>query len=212
MKRLKLEGVTALLACFLCLAGAANAAVIYDSLSPPNVGADPVSGFGPLADSFSTGLTGFNLADVQLLLGLSPNEAPLGSVSVDLYNDSNTSPVGSSLIIHIGTVSDSALSSSLSIVDVALSSPYALAANTRYWLTLSTNNNSVALWGWESDATGTGVALEYFANNTGTGVYPNVDGAYQMALSGTAVPLPSAMLFFGPGLVGLAVLRRRFKK
>jgi hypothetical protein len=54
----------------------------------------------------------------------------------------------------------------------------------------------------------------------GIKIYVNTDhdlGAWEeidaVKLSGTtAVPLPSAMFLFGPGLAGLAMVRRRFKK
>jgi hypothetical protein len=44
-------------------------------------------------------------------------------------------------------------------------------------------------------------------------VYDNaLSGSDVKALYGSAVPVPPAILLFGPGLVGLAAVRRRFKK
>jgi len=209
-KRVKTEGVMALVACFLFLAGAANAAVyqnvfgpyqmalsdtkaaIYDNLGSLNAGADPVVGlplFGPLADSFSTGSAGFNLADVKVLISGAPSA---GFISVALYSDNSTSP--GTLLRTVGSLSDNALPSSLSAVDFPLASSYALAPNTRYWLMLSSTDNSTAAWGYSFDLQATGVAGEYFANQL------------------PVVPLPGAILLFGPGIAGLAVARRRFKK
>jgi hypothetical protein len=48
---------------------------------------------------------------------------------------------------------------------------------------------------------------------------PGVSGSTDMGyaidnvkMEASSVPLPSALLFFGPGLAGLAAIRRRFKK
>jgi hypothetical protein len=200
-----------LLACFCLLAGAANAAVIYDNLSSHNDGWDGVTDLGPLSDSFSTGPAGFNLADVQLLLF---GTASASSISVAVYSNVATIPYPSpgTLLTTIGTLSDYALPVFPLVIDFSLASPYPLAPDTRYWLTVSSTDGSTANWGWSLDQGATGVAGEYYANfNSGSN--PNDTGPYQMALSDmSSVPIPGAILLFGPGLAGLAAVRRRLKK
>jgi hypothetical protein len=188
----------------------ANASVIYNNLYSTSNGADGLTKFGApynVFDSFSTGPSGFNLADVKLLLEGAPTSP--GSFTAAVYSDSSTKP--GALLYTIGTLSDSALSSSLSVVDFTLASPDYLAANTRYWLVLNTTNNSSASWGWSYDQSALGVAGEYLGH--GSVVSSNINGPYQMELSGSsAVPEPTTMLLLGLGLIGVAGVRRRIQK
>jgi len=198
-----------LLISLIFLPGIVNAEILYNNLSSSNNGADPLTSFfgPPLFDSFSTGSSGFNLSDVKLLL--EGNSSSSGSFSVAIYSDSSTAP--GTLQYTIDTISDSTLSSSLSVVDFTFASPDALAANTRYWLVLNSTNNSSAYWGWSDDQSALGVAGEYFGH--GSGVYPNTGGPYQMELSSnSAVPEPTTILLLSLGLIGLAGVRRKLKK
>jgi hypothetical protein len=81
----------------------------------------------------------------------------------------------------IGTLADGLLPSTPTAVDFTLPTAFNLAANTRYWIGLSTANGSAALWNWSLDLSGTGVPGEFFANNGG--VSPNTLGPYQMRLA-----------------------------
>jgi hypothetical protein len=189
---------------------AAHAASLYNNLSATSNGSDSVSDFGPLADSFSTGGSPVVLTSVTLdLLAFNPDSG--GSFTVTLYSDNSTSP-GSALGM-IGVFSDSVLTSSLA--DYTLTTDYALSADTRYWIELASADSDASSsveWSWSYDTSGTGVAGEYFANQSG--VNPNTSGPYQMDLeTGTpTTPEPSTLFLLGSGLVMLAdPLRRRLR-
>jgi hypothetical protein len=65
-----------------------------------------------------------------------------------------------------------------------------------------------AEWPWSLDTSGVGVSGEYFANQNG--VFPNIDGPYQMRLS-TSSSVPdsgSTACLLGFGVVVLVVMRR----
>jgi len=212
----KLEVAIILFVPLFCLASAVSADVLYDNLSSPSYGVDPLTGWGPpLFNSFSTGPSGFNLVDVKLLLTGRPSP---GSLSVSVYSDSSTLP--GVPLLTIGTLSDNALPSTLSAVDFALGSPYALSANTRYWLVLGSTNGSTVLWSWSLDQSAVGVAGEYFGHESVA--FLNTVGPYQMGLSGTsaapdppptsATPEPATMILLGSGLIGVLGLKRKLRK
>ncbi len=197
----------------LATSGAAHATTLYDNLYAASDGADPVgtlpdgSPWGPLADSFSTGSSSFSFGDLKLLLGAgSPTDG--GSITVSLFSDSGTAPASS--LDLLGTISDSALSSTPSIVDLTFG-PIPLAANTRYWIELAdaglANGDSVS-WSWTYSVSGPGVGSEFFYN-LASGVSPNdPNGGYQMQI---AVPEPITLSLLGAGLAGAAAFRRRRK-
>jgi hypothetical protein len=93
-----------------------------------------------------------------------------GSITIGLYADSGTSP--GALLTVIATRIDSQLTISPVDYNFPLLTPFALAAGTRYWIGMSTSNDSLAGWGYTGDMSGIGVASEYGADNT-FGVVPN---------------------------------------
>jgi hypothetical protein len=213
----KLTGVITLTACLFFLAGAAGATVLYDNLSSPSGSVWTITNFGGgLYNSFSTGAGSFELRRVELLVAGSAEPAETDSFSVDLYSavtvSDDKSTLNTTFLQHIGTVSDSTLTPDYSLVTLNLPSACSLAANTRYWVGL-TSAASSAGWVYAADSNGVGVAYEYWADNYPG--YPEVvanigDNGYstypfQMRVSD--VPLPASVLLLGSGLLGLGLLR-----
>jgi hypothetical protein len=195
------------------LAGpAAATTAIYDNLGAQTSAVDPLSAWraypnpadSPESSSFSTGAGGFLLSDVQLLLSVGPDA---GHFTVSLLADDNTSP---GAVIASTVVADNDLPDDFLTVDFKLSA--SLAANTRYWIQLSSTDDSSAAWAYATDTSGLGVAGEYYDCPSCGGVTPN-DEPYQMAILGDvagAVPEPASWAMMLIGLFGLGtVLRAR---
>jgi hypothetical protein len=181
----------------LALATGAQAGIIFNNLGSTTGGSDPLTGYGPpLYDSFSAGAAALMLVDVKVLLSGIPDGA---SLTVDLFNDDATSP--GTLLTQIGTLSDAGLSTTLTVFDFPLVSPYDLAPGTRYWILLNTTDGSSASWAWSLDQTAVGVAGQFFGHDAT--VTPDADGPYQMEVSGSNVPEPSTLLlaFIGGGIL-----------
>jgi len=187
--------------------------VLYNSTGQSSNGADSVQNFGPLYDSFSTGTNSGAISAVEFVLNVGVGTAP-GSFSVDLFADSGTTSVGG-LIGNLGTIDDSSLSTSLSLIALNLANHPDLAAGTRYWIGLTsigTDPGTSASWSWTLDTSGTGVNGEWFQNSSGT-FANNTGGGYQMDVEvGGGVPEPSTLLLGVSSLAAFAFLRRRAAK
>jgi uncharacterized protein (TIGR03437 family) len=195
--------------------------ILFDELNAANAGSDSVTMFGPLGESFSTGASSVSLTDVMIKLGIAPNNSPTeasirrraGGGSIRVQPVSSSSPAVTialysnnvlrpgTLVAQLGTVLDSSLpaSGALQNFDIPVNPPVPLTANTRYWILVTSSNNSVAGFAWTTDVSGIGSANEYTFFNEG--VFPNVgvsDGPYQLRITAAppATPVPTVTNVF----------------
>ncbi len=189
----------------LCAASysTAQAQILYSNLNAAPDGADQPSNFGPLADSFSTGVDPAVLASVSVLLATAPGGS--GATTISLYSDSATSP--GNLMDTIGSISDSDLTGSLAGYSFTPGTEIDLAADTRYWIELSAPATSGSEWAWSPETSSTGVANEYLANQGG--VFPNSGEPYNMEVTSSPIPEPSTLALGALGVGTVSLLRRR---
>jgi MYXO-CTERM domain-containing protein len=188
----------------LAMSCSASAGVIYDNLSAASSAPDALAIDGPLFNSFTTPTAGA-LSGLQLLLF--DSYPPDGySISVALFADSSATPGG--LITPLGSIDDSALSGSLSAIQVNLGSNPLLAASTRYWIGLE--SSGFAGWGYSSNTSGVGVASEYYSFHLGTRPNSCCGGPYQMQVTvGGATPEPATGALGAAALAAMVFLARR---
>jgi hypothetical protein len=165
----------------------------------------------PTYGSFSTGAATGSLTGLEMeMLSSTPSDGL--SLAVGLYADNSTSP--GALIASLGTIADSSLSTSPTLINVALSANPVLSPSTRYWIGLSviTINPVFTSWSFESPDSGTGVASEYY-DTTGLLANSAFNTALMMQVTEgtlTATPEPGSMALFAGALGVLAFgLRRR---
>lgn len=197
----------------------ARADVLYDSITGnTSAGSDPVlavtsgGSAGPVGDSFSTGAQSLYLPVVALTLELNA-AAPgdLGSIQVSLWSDGGGTNGPSTELAAFNSIEDSQLSSSAySLISVSSSQGIVLAANTRYWVELTSTDSSAGLaYGADS---GIGVSSEYYWNQySSPAVSSNASGPYLMSVAVVPEPASVGLLAFGAfALAGFTRRRRQF--
>jgi hypothetical protein len=201
MSSIRWNLICGLLVCWACATEACADTIIYNSLDPvpqPAVYIDPSVGYGPLADSFSTGGQVGSLSDVQIQL-LFVNKINT-VVSVDLTDNVASTTTPGSVLYHIGSVDASNYNNNsidqYATIDFANLSQ-SLLANHRYWIELSTSLHGPA-WTYTSNY-GVGVANEFtYYGRLGQSYSNNAPGAvvFEMQVSTSAIdtPVPSTLV------------------
>ena len=200
-KRLMLRRSHILLAyCALLLPAFGENVQFYDSTGDPIRLADGVSMYGPEGFSFTTLATTANLTDVKLSLNGAGSGS--GSVSVALYSNNGLGPQPGSLLASIGVVKDTAINGNV-LYDLPMATPYALAANTRYWILLTPSNGTVLGLNWSLADAGPGVPSEYTYSEQE--IISNSHSTYIGLVDGTTAggtPFETELAPLGPGPEG----------
>ena len=202
----------AIIATSTLVSARADTVTLYDNTSASVAGFDhirPGVDNGPLFQSFLSGSVASTLNSVDLSLA-NTGSGTSDTVSVALYSDAPTSY--GSWIAYIGTITDSSITSAGGLYSVSLTANPTLAANTRYWIGLNETSTGSAVWNGAPDATGTGVAGQYYYNvggyqaNSTSGNNPYI----MKVTATTAVPEPTSTALVGLACLGVGVwLRQR---
>ena len=200
--------------------------ILFDELNAANSGSDGVTLSGPLGESFSTGASAVSLTDVMVKLNIPQNNSELGDnaltrrragsagsallkpaassggglVTIALFSNNGLRP--GTQVAQLGTVPDTSLppSGTLRNFDIPVNPPIPLTPNTRYWIMVTSSNDSIAGFAWTADTSGIGSpANEYYFLNSG--VYSNVgqfNGPYQIQVTAAtpATPAPTVTNVF----------------
>jgi hypothetical protein len=194
---------------FAILLGAtAHAALLYNNLGDTFYSNNQLT--QSTYQSFSSDSTDLFLDDLKLTLDIKGPDT--GTFAVNLYSDSSTHP--GSLLLNIGNVNDTSLTTTATVYDFLIAD-YALTANTRYWIGLIPNASIQGSWESSMPAGGdTGVSGQYA--DYGSSVFlvgPATAPAGSMSIdavtSAATTPEPSSVLLAAAGFVVMLWLRRR---
>jgi hypothetical protein len=206
LKNLWRNALSAATVAVLCAAvmPAANASPIYDNLGSSRDGSDPIFGFGPLANSFTTDAAGF-LGGVTALLK-NGSTSIVGDIQISLH--ANGANVPGAELASLGTISSADVATAdFAEYSFAPLTSYLLAANTTYWIEIIALDPNALEWSWSNDLSATGVAGQSnYSAALGTNANSSF-GPYQMAVSQVPEPESLALVFLGLGL--LVVVKRR---
>jgi len=169
------------------------------------------NGFGSYAtmyDNFTLG-TSSNINEVAWTGGYyNGSPAPIAGFLVTFWLDNAGQPSAAGVPYAIsGTANETLGTLDYYTYDVVLSSAFAAAANTQYWLSIVPTIGYPPQWGWASGTGGDGAAYQdYFGTRS---PWPT-DMAFTLSgTTGTPEPVSFSLAGIGLGLVGLASWKRR---
>jgi hypothetical protein len=232
-----LRQVFAVVSCALILSATTGVTIESTLSSPADDGAFVVSD-GPIAQSF-TPAAPYTLTSVTIVLTnaslVTTDARPAASAKhmgkakraaarapkpatpaalpftvATLYSDNSTFP-GTALATSTTQVFDSQLTSSPQ--QFAFAFNYPLAANTRYWIGLSSPNGSGAFWAGSDFPTGTDFETEFYEFDSS--ISPADSATFVMSVTGqlpATTPAPSSWLLVAIGLASVGAwlaFRRR---
>ncbi len=213
MKKLLIV-VFALAIALTFIAPAANADVLFNNLGNSSTGEGTVGANTWWAQSFSTGSSSYNLSSV--VLDMSVNTAGT-TATVSIFTNTGTGNGQPGTLVGTLTSPGSYTVYNNASLTTFTASGINLNPNSIYWVVLNLNGSTGNLF-WQStpdtSGNGSGFRVYYSGNNGSSWGTAASTNPFMMDVNANsnAVPLPAGILLFTPGLLGLGVLRRRFKR
>jgi hypothetical protein len=223
VKQHRLERGYSIFAAILCAAllpQAAGAGVLFDNLAFGNsLNSFSVSATNWAAQSFTTDANNNQLTSVVVAL---EGIASAGNVTVSLYSSTAGSPGSpNASVLSLGTILQSALSTSSFTNQTVSGNNFALTPNTRYFVVVagSSSVSPDALWERENgSANGVGISGQTRAesSNSGSTWSPHAINSdfqpYIMQVNVNGVPEPNTVFGVVAGLTALVAARFRRRR
>jgi hypothetical protein len=172
--------------------------------------------YAVLGDSFSTGNSPFYLTQVELALK-SFGKNTSGTTTVELFSNQSTTLTQSdisngyssdsplSYLATLGSIANNSITNAQTLYTFAPSSNYLLAANTRYWIEVTSTGHS-AFWSYSGNSNPTDESYLYQSQS-----FTNASGPFIMSVSGSPVSEPAIDSLLVIGLMGLGLARYKAK-
>ena len=213
MKRVILFGLVAVLMTFLAAPGL-YAAVVYDNGGPNGSSGNEMTQWIQSEDFKFASAQTFN--QVTFWGFAEYGSSYTGNITWMIYNDNGGQPgtIQSTGNVAVPGVASGTTTWGPEYVYTFNIPSFTAAAGAMYWLGLHNGdltNTGRADFYWET-TNGNGTATGHEWDLQGTGYWYDNGAEHAFQLSSSPVPIPGALLLFGPGLLGLAAVRRRFKK
>ncbi|MCX5807738.1 MAG: VPLPA-CTERM sorting domain-containing protein [Proteobacteria bacterium] len=209
----KILGMFLMIAIILLAGNLLHAAIIYEQYGGPVGGNNPFCYNNLFVAQDFTVASDSNLTKLTFNAFTTAETVPLTDIYAKIYSNNNGVP-GSLIYDNHITGSFTGVATGTfeyyTLRDYEITLPSQNLTTGTYWLALKV---APAQWDMHwSIPTNDTIGYVSKSNYYGGTIWDDYGTEHSFRLESSAVPLPSALLLFAPGLAGLAALRRRFTK